>query len=35
MTGNFKPLTVFRTGGEIRTPICGFGDRNSTLELRP
>lgn len=23
------------TGGEIRTPINGFGDRYSTLELRP
>ena len=23
------------TGGEIRTPINGFGDRYSTLELHP
>gem|GEM_PF-2631211 len=23
------------TGGEIRTPINGFGDRYSTIELRP
>jgi hypothetical protein len=23
------------TGGEIRTPISGFGDRHSTLELHP
>ncbi len=25
----------FGTGGGIRTPINGFGDRYSTLELRP
>ena len=23
------------TGGEIRTPINGFGDRYSAIELRP
>ena len=26
---------LLRTGGEIRTPINGFGDRYSTLELHP
>ena len=26
---------VFSTGGGIRTPINGFGDRYSTLELHP
>ncbi len=26
---------VYCTGGEIRTPINGFGDRYSTLELHP
>ena len=25
----------FSTGGEIRTPIDGFGDHNSTVELHP
>ena len=25
----------FSTGGEIRTPIDGFGDHNSTIELYP
>jgi hypothetical protein len=25
----------FSTGGEIRTPIDGFGDHNSTIELHP
>jgi hypothetical protein len=28
-------MFYFGTGGGIRTPINGFGDRYSTLELRP
>ncbi len=28
-------MPKFSTGGEIRTPINGFGDRYSTLELHP
>jgi hypothetical protein len=28
-------MFCFCTGGGIRTPINGFGDRYSTLELRP
>ena len=31
---NLKFL-IRRTGGEIRTPINGFGDRYSAIELRP
>ena len=32
----YKPQqSSFRTGGGIRTPINGFGDRYSTLELHP
>ena len=30
-----KLLTYLRTGGEIRTPINGFGDRYSAIELCP
>ena len=28
-------LSFICTGGEIRTPIAGFGDQNSTIELHP
>ena len=32
----YKPQqSSSRTGGGIRTPINGFGDRYSTLELHP
>ena len=27
--------TTWSTSGEIRTPIDGFGDHNSTIELHP
>jgi|GEM_PF-2107911 hypothetical protein len=32
---SFFIITFLCTGGEIRTPISGFGDRHSTLELHP
>ena len=31
----FMILKFYSTGGEIRTPINGFGDHYSTIELRP
>ena len=31
----FVTLAMLSTGGGIRTPINGFGDRYSTLELHP
>ena len=31
----FMILKFNSTGGEIRTPINGFGDRYSAIELRP
>ncbi len=31
----FIPNQPLSTGGEIRTPINGFGDRYSTIELHP
>ena len=31
----FQTLVMLSTGGGIRTPINGFGDRYSTLELHP
>ena len=31
----FVTLAMLSTGGWIRTPINGFGDRYSTLELHP
>ena len=31
----FGTLVMLSTGGGIRTPINGFGDRYSTLELHP
>lgn len=32
---NIEPLNLCRTGREIRTPINGFGDRYSAIELCP
>ncbi len=32
---NLGPLNLRRTGREIRTPINGFGDRYSAIELCP
>ncbi len=32
---SFLIINFLCTGGEIRTPISGFGDRHSTLELHP
>lgn len=31
----FMIQNFYSTGGEIRTPINGFGDHYSTIELRP
>ncbi len=31
----FNVILIFGTGREIRTPINGFGDRYSTIELCP
>jgi hypothetical protein len=34
-SANQDIVTLTGTGGEIRTPIGGFGDHNSAIELRP